>query len=69
MKKHRVKNSNKSNPGCMILFALPFASVGVFMTGLTGTTLLGARLEGAYLTGVTFCNTIMPDGEVNSSGC
>ena len=41
---------------------------------LTSTNFSGSDLTGANLTGVTldrviFCNTIMPDGTINNSGC
>ena len=35
----------------------------------TGANLSGAKLGGANLGGAIFCNTIMPDGAVNDSGC
>ena len=33
----------QTSPGCLMLFALPFAGVGVFMTLLIGRTLWHAR--------------------------
>ena len=41
---------------------------------LSGTDLSGANLSGtdlieANLTGTIFCDTIMPDGSRNNSGC
>jgi hypothetical protein len=36
---------------------------------LSGADLSGAYLSGANLRGVTFCNTKMPDGQINTSDC
>ena len=36
---------------------------------LRGANLRGANLDGAYLGSVRLCNTTMPDGSVNNSGC
>jgi uncharacterized protein YjbI with pentapeptide repeats len=35
---------------------------------LANADLTGSTLTGADLTGATFCDTIMPDGTVNSPG-
>jgi hypothetical protein len=31
--------------------------------------LKGAKMDGAKLEGAKLCNTVMPDGSVNDSGC
>jgi uncharacterized protein YjbI with pentapeptide repeats len=36
---------------------------------LKGAVLTGANLKGAQTEGAKFCNTVMPDGAVNDSGC
>ena len=36
---------------------------------LTNANLTGADLTGANLTNADFCNTTMPDGSVDNSGC
>jgi uncharacterized protein YjbI with pentapeptide repeats len=36
---------------------------------LTGANLTEVSLTGAILDGVIFCNTTMPDGTLNNSGC
>ena len=44
---------------------------GANLTGanLTGANLTGANLTEVNLDGVVLCNTTMPDGRVNNSGC
>jgi uncharacterized protein YjbI with pentapeptide repeats len=39
------------------------------VTDLSGANLTGANLTGVSLDGVILCNTTMPDGEINNSGC
>jgi hypothetical protein len=34
-----------------------------------GANLLGARIDGASLRDAVFCQTVMPDGAINDSGC
>jgi len=36
---------------------------------LTNANLKGASLKNTTIRGVLFCNTTMPDGEINNSGC
>ena len=39
------------------------------VTDLSGANLTGANLTEVNLDGVVLCNTTMPDGRVNNSGC
>ena len=39
------------------------------VTDLSGANLTGANLTEVRLDGVILCNTTMPDGEINNSGC
>ena len=41
----------------------------LYGTNLTEANLWGASLTGAYLIGTIFCETKMPDGTLNNSGC
>jgi uncharacterized protein YjbI with pentapeptide repeats len=36
---------------------------------LKGANLKGAKVDGAKLDAAKFCNTVMPDGSMNDSGC
>lgn len=36
---------------------------------LTDADLTGAKIEDAVLRGVLYCNTTMPNGDINNSGC
>jgi len=36
---------------------------------LTDADLSGANISETALTGAVYCNTVMPDGKVNNSGC
>jgi uncharacterized protein YjbI with pentapeptide repeats len=36
---------------------------------LTGANLTDVNLTGVILVGVIFCNTTMPEGTINNSGC
>ena len=45
----------------------PFVTMNY--ANLTNANLTGVNLSGATLTGVVYCNTTMPDGSVNNSGC
>ena len=44
---------------------------GAVLTGadLTGAVLYSANLRGADLTGAILCQTLMPEGKFNNSGC
>jgi uncharacterized protein YjbI with pentapeptide repeats len=39
------------------------------ITDLSGEDLTGANLTQVNLDGVILCNTTMPDGNINNSGC
>ena len=41
----------------------------MIFSDLTGANLTGASMKETETRGVTFCNTTMPDGSVNDSGC
>jgi uncharacterized protein YjbI with pentapeptide repeats len=41
----------------------------LFNANLSGATLKGSNLSGAKLKGAILCNTTMPDGSVDNSGC
>jgi uncharacterized protein YjbI with pentapeptide repeats len=41
----------------------------VTSTNFSGANMTGANLTGVNLDRVIFCNSIMPDGTINNSGC
>ena len=43
--------------------------VNLSAADLTGATLTGAITTGAVLSDAVYCNTTMPDGSINNSGC
>lgn len=51
-----LKNANLS--GSQMIFA-----------DLREADLSGANIEGAQMRGILYCNTIMPDGEINNQDC
>ena len=46
-----------------------FTDASLINADLTNANLTGGDLANAKLTGAVFCNTTMPDGSINNSGC